>query len=113
MIRKSLFLILTLALLSVPIFSMAHAFTHFAQADVLDVTETETDNGADLDEICLDCLALTALNIYLITSGLFLSDLATHHNLSLLITRHHSSNKTLPYHSRAPPILSNLVTGKS
>lgn len=103
MMRKSLFLILTLALLSVPVFSMAHAFTHFAQADVLDVTGAETDDGVDLDEICLDCLALTALNIFLAASGLALSCPVARHRLSLLTVRHHSDTKTLPYHSRAPP----------
>lgn len=102
MIRKSLLLILTLALLSVPIFSMAHAFTHFAQTDVLDVTEAETDDGVDLDEICLDCLALTALNIFLITSGLSLSGPIARLRLSLLTARYHSDNKILSYHPRAP-----------
>ena len=103
MMRKSLFLILTLALLSVPVFSMAHAFTHFAQTDVLDGTETETDNGADLDEICLDCLALTALNIFLAASGFSLAGPVARHRLSLLTVRHYSDNKILSYHSRAPP----------
>ena len=104
MIRKSLLLILTLALLSVPIFSMAHVFTHFAQADVLDATEAGADDGADLDEICLDCLALTAFNIFLIASGLPLCDQITRHHLSSLTVRHHSDNKILSYHSRAPPL---------
>ncbi len=103
MMRKSLFLILTLALLSVPVFSMAHVFTHFAQADVLDVTGAETDEGVDLDEICLDCLALTALNIFLAATGLSLAGPVARHRLSLLTVRHHYDNKILSYHSRAPP----------
>jgi hypothetical protein len=69
MIRKSFFLILVFALLSVPVFLMAHAFTHFAQVDALDITEAENDDDADRDEICLDCLAFTALSIILIVSG--------------------------------------------
>jgi len=105
MIRKSLFLILALALLSVPVFLMAHAFTHFVQIDVLDVTETGNNDDADLDEICFDCLALTALNVILITSGLFLSDSTTRLRLSLLTTGHHSDNKPFSYYSRAPPLL--------
>lgn len=104
MIRKSLFLILTLALLSVPVFSMAHAFTHFAQADMLDTTEAEADEGADLDEICLDCLALTAFNIFLVASGLAVCDQIAHQHLSSLTVRYHSDNKILSYHSRAPPL---------
>ncbi len=102
MIRKSLFLFLTLALLFVPVFLMAHAFTHFAQIDVLDVAETESDDGVDLDEICLDCLALTALNIILIASGLFLSD-SVRRRSSFWAMAHYSDNKAVPYHSRAPP----------
>ena len=66
MIRKSFFLILVFALLSVPVFLMAHAFTHFAQVDALDITEAENDDDADRDEICLDCLAFTALSIIFI-----------------------------------------------
>lgn len=103
MIRKSLFLFLTLALLSVPVFLMAHAFTHFAQTDVLNVAETESDEGVDLDEICLECLALTALNIILIAAGLALSDSASRRRLSFWAMERHSDNETLPYHSRAPP----------
>lgn len=108
MIRKSLFLFLTLALLSVPVFLMAHTFTHFAQIDVLDVaeteTETESDEGVDLDEICLECLALTALNIILIAAGLSLSDSASRRRLLFWAMERRSDNQTLPYHSRAPPL---------
>ncbi|HQY22598.1 MAG TPA: hypothetical protein PK389_02415 [Gammaproteobacteria bacterium] len=103
MIRKSLFLILALAILSVPVFSMAHTFTHFTQVDVLDVTETENGDSVDLDEICFDCLALTALNFFLIASGFSLSDSAVYLRPSLLTTRLHSDNKYFPYYSRAPP----------
>lgn len=103
MIRKSLFLILALALLSVPVFLMAHAFTHFAQVDVLDAAETENTEDADLDDICFDCLALTALNILVIASGFLLGDSATRLRLSLLTIRHHSDNQSFSYHSRAPP----------
>jgi hypothetical protein len=104
MIRKSLFLILTLALLFVPILLMAHAFTHFAQTDVMNVAESEADTGVDLDEICLDCLALTALNIIFIASGLSLSDLKTRSRFPAEAMEHHSGNKPLSYHSRAPPL---------
>lgn len=104
MIRKSLFLILALALLSVPVFLMAHAFTHFAQVDVLDVAETGNSEEADLDDICFDCLALTALNILAMASGFLLGNPATClHLLSRVIWRH-SSNQSFSYHSRAPPV---------
>ncbi len=103
MIRKSLFLFLTLALLSVPVFLMAHAFTHFAQTDVLDVAETESDEGVDLDEVCLECLALAALNIILIAAGFFLGDSPSRRRLSFWARECRSDNPILPYHSRAPP----------
>ncbi|WP_103965403.1 hypothetical protein [Nitrosomonas ureae] len=99
MIRKSFFLILTLAVLCVPVFLMAHAFTHYAQADLVDVI----DNDIDLDEICLDCLALTALNLFLIASGLLLCISVTRHRLPLWAIRWHSDSKTPSYYSRAPP----------
>ena len=102
MIRKTLFLILALALSSVPVFLMAHAFTHFAQVDVLDTTETGNDSEADLDEICLDCLALTALNIILIAAGYVLGDSTSHRSLALVTIRHYADNASF-YYSRAPP----------
>ncbi len=105
MIRKTLYLILALALLSVPIFLMAHAFTHYAQVDVLNI-DTESDD-ADLDEICFECLALTGLTIILISSELFLSDLAAYLRLSWLATQHYSINESFSYHSRAPPFTSS------
>jgi len=103
MIRKSLFLILTLAVLCVPVFLMAHAFTHHAQADLFDVIDTENGTDIDLDEICLDCLALTALTPFLIAAGLFLCISVTSHHLSLWAIKWHPDNKTLSYCSRAPP----------
>lgn len=104
MIRKSLFLILTLAVLCVPVFLITHAFTHYAQADLLDVIDNENDTDIDLDEICPDCLALTALNLYLIAAGLFLCISVTRHRLSLWAMKRHSDNKILSYCTRAPPL---------
>ncbi len=104
MIRKSLFLILTLAVISVPVFLMAHAFTHYAQTDVLDVSNSEGDAGIDLDEICLDCLAFTAISLFLIASGLFLRILVIRHCLPLWAIRYQSDSRTPSYCSRAPPL---------
>lgn len=103
MIRKSLFLFLTLALLAVPVFLMAHAFTHYAQADVLENVESEKDAGVDLDEVCLDCVALTALNFILIAAKLLLSNLAMHCRLPIGKPVYHANTTTFPYSSRAPP----------
>lgn len=104
MIRKSFFFFLTLALLAVPVFLMAHAFTHYAQADVLESAESENDAGIDLDEVCFDCVALTALNVILITAGLCLCNSAIRRHLSLFLPQHHAEDNVLPYFSRAPPL---------
>jgi hypothetical protein len=74
--RNSLFLILVLALVSVPVFQAAHALTHvsdinttelghvdeLAHADVHELIHAE--DSADYDQICLDCLALTAFGSF-------------------------------------------------
>jgi len=103
MIRKSFSLILTLAVLCVPVFLMAHAFTHYAQADFVDVINDEDGTDIDLDEICLDCLAFTALNLFLIVAGLLLCISVTGHRLPLWAIRWHSDSQTPSYYSRAPP----------
>ncbi|MDE2387948.1 MAG: hypothetical protein KGN35_02515 [Betaproteobacteria bacterium] len=103
MIRKSLFLFLMLALLAVPVFLMAHAFTHYAQTDGFESVEGENDAGVDLDEVCFDCVALTALNFILIASGLYLGNPAIRRLLSLFISQPHAEDSVLPYFSRAPP----------
>ncbi len=104
MIRKSFFLFLILALLAVPVFLMAHAYTHYAQTDVLESAGSESDTGVDLDEICFDCVALTALNVILIASGLYLCNSAIRRRLSLFVLQHHAEDNALPYFSRAPPL---------
>lgn len=106
--RKSLFLILTLALLSVPVFLMAHAFTHFLPIDAADITDAEhpqveNDDDIDIDDICLDCLALTTLTSILITSGFFLVDQAARQRLIQSETRHNPRREFFCYCSRAPP----------
>ena len=103
MIRKSLLLFLTLAFLAVPVFLMTHAFTHYAQTDVSESIGSENDAGVDLDEVCFDCVALTALNFILIASGLCLSNPAIRRRLSLFVPQHHAEDCVLPYFSRAPP----------
>lgn len=103
MIRKSLLLFLTLAFLAVPVFLMAHAFTHYAQTDVSENIESENDAGVDLDEVCFDCVALTALNVILIASVLCLCNQAIRRRLSLFVPQHHVEDSVLPYFSRAPP----------
>lgn len=114
MIRKSLLLILVLALLSVPVFLMAHAFTHFVEVDTISVTNAESahvedDHDIDVDDICLDCLALTGLSSILVTLGFLLVRQTTLRLLAQLIARHHHQQKSSPYSPRGPPLTSVAI----
>lgn len=115
MIRKSLFLILVLALLSVPVFLMAHAFTHFVEADAISITDAgsphvEDDHDIDIDDICLDCLALTGLSTILITLGFFLVDQAVRLLLIQLKTRRDPHTKYSLHCPRGPPLSPTIVS---
>lgn len=103
MLRKSLFLILTLALLGAPVFLLAHAFTHYAQTGEPDIAGSRDEAGIDLDEICFDCVALTALNFILIVAKLLLSNTATRRRLPAWEPACHANSTIFPYFSRAPP----------
>ena len=109
MLRKSLFLFLTLALLAVPVFLMAHAFTHYAQTDVLDAAESEADANIDLDEICFDCVALTALSFIFIAAKLLLNNSAARGRWPVREPVYHANSTTFPYFSRAPPPSASLI----
>ena len=113
MIRKSLLLILVLALLSVPVFLMAHAFTHFVEADTTRITNAESahiedDHDIDVDDICLDCLALTGLSTIFATLGFLLVSQTARQRLALQKSRHNQHRKSSPYCPRGP-LLTPLV----
>ena len=101
-IHNSLFLILTLALVAVPVFLMAHAFTHFAQTDTQNTIDIE-EEAVDLDEICLDCLALTGFNVLLFAAILWRNESLSRYRLLLRLPAHIINNHHRSYHSRAPP----------
>lgn len=65
LIRKFLYFALAIMIVSVPVFQAAHALTHVSDIDTINLVQV--DNGHqeddDFDQICLDCLALTAFNI--------------------------------------------------
>lgn len=109
MIRKSLLLILVLALLSVPVFLMAHAFTHFVEADTISVTNAESvhiedDHDIDVDDICLDCLALTGLSTFFAALGFLLVSQTARQRLALQKSRHVQHRRSSPYCPRGPPL---------
>jgi hypothetical protein len=71
-LSKKFFLLLILALSLVPVFQAAHMLTHVVPADTIEMVqadgglhEDEGDADANVDKICLDCLALTALSVIL------------------------------------------------
>ncbi len=83
MLRKKLstqlFLLLVLALSLVPVFQAAHMLTHIAPADMSaivqpdgDLHEDEGDSDANVDKICLDCLALTGFSVIVVILAVWL-----------------------------------------
>lgn len=106
MMRKILFLFLTIALLCVPVLLMAHAYTHFAQTEVLIASDTEGSGDADLDldEVCLECLALSTLNVIILYALLFKGEL-TRYQLPSSIRDGHGGSPSFTYDSRAPPLI--------
>lgn len=101
--RKSLFLILTLVLIAVPVFLMTHAFTHFAQVEAQDAVDSG-EEGVDLDEICLDCLALTGFSMLFAATGLLFANTVARRRLPFWQSACVSNSNSLPYRSRAPPV---------
>jgi hypothetical protein len=107
MLFRSLFLVLVLALLAVPVLQTAHAVTHFAHMDTVDIAtsdHSQDDDGADTDRICLDCLALTAFSAALpFLTFLFVTKILRQ-QLSLLNHRPILRDFSTPYLTRAPPL---------
>lgn len=106
MLFRSLFIFLVLALLAVPVLQTAHAVTHFAHMDTVDIVtsdHSQDDDGSDTDQICLDCLALTAFNAALsFLTFLFVAKILR--QLSLLNHRPVLRDFSTSYLTRAPPL---------
>ncbi len=115
MMRNSLFLILALALLFVPVFLVAHAFTHFVEADAISITDTGIphvgdDHDIDIDDICLDCLALTGLSTIFAALGFLLHGQTARQLLVSQKTRHNLHKKSSPHCPRGPPLTSLMIS---
>lgn len=104
MIRKSLFLFLTITLLCVPVLLIAHTYTHFAQTEALIAPDAEGSGDADLDEVCLECLALTTLNVIILYALLF-KGVPIRYRLPSCFCDGHGGNPSFTYDSRAPPLI--------
>ena len=108
-LRKGLFLILALALLSVPVLQTAHALTHFAHADTVstvpaDNAQGESDTDTDTDRVCLDCLALTACGVILPLLAFFFVAGMMRQPVPPLKRSPPLRNFSSPYLTRAPPL---------
>ena len=109
MLRKGLFLILALALLSVPVLQTAHALTHFTHAETASTTsadsaQDESGADADIDRVCLDCLALTACGAILPLLVFFFVARILRQPLPSLKRSPFLRNFSSPYLTRAPPL---------
>ena len=107
--RNSLYLILALTLISVPVFQAAHALTHVTDIDTIssvqvDSNQDKNDSDTNIDKICLDCLALTAFNAIFIILAFFFHSKLMRQLLSHLKLRYILRNLSSPYLSRAPPL---------
>ncbi len=117
MMRNSLFLILALALLTVPVFLMAHAFTHFVEVEADEISITDAGNphvedyhDIDIDDICLDCLALSGLSTIFTALGLLLIGQTARQRLVPQKSRHNLYKKPSPYCPRGPPLTSLMIS---
>ena len=106
-LRKGLFLILILALLSMPVLQTTHALTHFAHADAISTSSADSAQGesdTDADRVCLDCLALTAFGIALPILAFFFVARMLRQRLPPLKRRCVLRSFSSPYLTRAPPL---------
>ncbi|MEK6708842.1 MAG: hypothetical protein AABY81_08590 [Pseudomonadota bacterium] len=106
-LRKGLFLILVLALLSVPVLLAAHVLTHFAHVDTISTSPADSaqnESDTDADRVCLDCLALTAFGVALpLLAFLFVARMLRQ-QLPPLKHRPILRDFSSPYLTRAPPL---------
>ena len=104
--RNSLYLILVLVLISVPVFQAAHALTHVSDINTIEQghqVDVHDETDADYDQICLDCLALTAFSIILSTLTTFSVNLIMRQQLQHIKREPILHNYFLTYLTRAPP----------
>jgi hypothetical protein len=108
MIRRGfLYLVLVVALISVPVFQAAHALTHVDDIDntinLVQVDSSYDQDDTDFDQICLDCLALTAFSIIISILAAFFVNLIIQGQLQELKHEHIFLCFLYTYLTRAPP----------
>lgn len=110
MIRSNiLYLILAITLISVPVIQTVHTLTHVTDVDTIsmiqiDSIQDKSDDDADIDKICLDCLALTTYSDISFMLVFPFYNQVIRQQLSFLTLRYTLQNFSSDYHSRAPPL---------
>ena len=106
--RNSLYLILVLTLISVPVFQAAHVLTHVSDIDATNLVQVDNGNhdqdDVDFDKICLDCLALTAFSVIFSILAAFSVNLIMQGQLQELKHEHIFRYFFFTYLTRAPPL---------
>ena len=108
MIRRSfLYFILAIAIISVPVFQAAHELTHVNETNIINLAQADNDHDqedTDLDQLCLDCLALAAFSIILAIFAYLVINLIRRGALYKLKHSPINSHFFLTYLKRAPPL---------
>jgi hypothetical protein len=109
MIRRSfLYIVLAIAIISVPVFQAAHALTHVSDTDTINLIQADDSHDqdeTDFDQVCLDCLALTAFSIIFSILAAFSVNLIMQGRLRELKHRHIHLHFFFTYLTRAPPLV--------
>lgn len=109
MIRRSfLYLVLAIAIISVPVFQAAHALTHVSDIDTTNLVRVDNSHDqddTDFDQICLDCLALTAFSIIFSILAAFSVNLIMQGRLRELKHKYPHFYLFFTYLTRAPPLM--------
>ena len=109
MIRRSfLYLVLAISIISVPVFQAAHVLTHVSDINTINpvqVDHSHDQEDTDFDQICLDCLALTAFSIIFSILAAFSVNLIKQGRLRELKHQHIHLHFFFTYLTRAPPLV--------
>lgn len=107
MIRRNfLYLVLAIAITSITVFQAAHELTHVNDTNIINLVQVDNnhDQGdADFDQLCLDCLALTAFSAIFLILAAFSINLMKRKRLHELKQRYTHLHFFFIYPTRAPP----------
>jgi hypothetical protein len=106
--HKTIILIFSLLLLSIPILQAGHLLAHFEVSQVETIINSldEIDDG--INHHCFDCLVLKALGPFLLFLSFLFSQKFTSQPLPGYINKLDYYNVTSVYHTRGPPLILKL-----